>query len=183
MRSAGKKRLVKSCRLEPSLGFFSGTLNSGTPFPQASHIIPIHQGILMEMVWEQYGNGGPTIAGPWNFCWPFSASHSLKLTVRPWKEAIPKGNFRLATIHFQVLCEFQGGYTVYLCPELLVTNTTWASGPPPHRLAGLNGKARGWCQIQPCLNTPIQRLFELVVSQAWLQKSSDQICLGPRNVG
>ena len=35
------------------------------PFPYYSHTIPIRIPLSMGMIWEAYGNGGPTIEGPW----------------------------------------------------------------------------------------------------------------------
>ena len=44
-----------------SANISTGTPNRGTPCLQASDTIPTLQRILMGVVLEQYGNGGPTI--------------------------------------------------------------------------------------------------------------------------
>ena len=49
-----------ACALSLILGISPQTLNSGTPFPNASHTTPILQGSLMGVVWVA---GGPTSLG------------------------------------------------------------------------------------------------------------------------
>ncbi len=65
-----------------------------------------HENALHNEAWTE----GSYIC-PIFFRHPWSRVQSLKLTVRPWKYAIWKGNDRIPTIHFQVqTVSFQGVY-------------------------------------------------------------------------